>query len=267
MRITHYSAVMLALLLISAPTCLDSKELQPQLREAERLYQAGRYQDASRAAGDLLRFFPDDFQALLVAGMSAYNGGDYLQAQQYFKKAHAINARHPLVVEYTNLLREIEYRSGSLSQVLLQPPDSNEYETAGYFKRGYFGPGFTHASGNVIDPALVAAEVALTMPHPSTESIFTVQPVVDIAKKAFLQGEYHKAYLFYSQLLASEPTNRNYLLGRAESAFHMKRYPQVVDMLGPLLAAPETHGFSDEGISKARQLLGNARQKMFSGQQ
>lgn len=267
MRITHYSAIMLALLLISAATCLGSKELQPQLREAERLYQAGRYQDASRTADDLLRFFPDDFQALLIAGMSAYNSNNYLQAQQHFKKAHAINARHPLVVEYVGLLREIEYRSGSLSQVPLQPPDSNEYETAGYFKRGFFGPGFTHTSGKVLDPARATAEVALAMPHPSTESIFRAQSVVDIAKKAFDQGEYNKAYLFYSQLLASEPTNRSYLLGRAESAFHMKRYRQVVDMLGPLLAAPETYGFSDKEINKARQLLGNARQKVFSGQQ
>ncbi|EKD84064.1 MAG: hypothetical protein ACD_39C00267G0004, partial [uncultured bacterium] len=57
-----------------------------------------------------------------------------------------------------------------------------------------------------------------------------------------------------------------YLMGRAESAFHMKRFRQVIDMLGPLLAAPERHGFSEAEIEKARQLLNDARQKAFSGE-
>ncbi len=266
MRITHVCASALAGLLVLSAACLDGSELQPQLREAERLYQAGRYQDAAREADSYLRFFPDDFQALLLAGMSAFNHGDYFKAKQHFTRAHAIMPRHPLVVEYTGLIREIEYRSGTLSTVPLQPPDSNEYETAGYFKRGYFGPGFTHTSGYVIDPALATAEVALPMPHPSTESIFTTQPVADIAEQAFNEGNFHKAYLFYSQLLASEPASRRFLIGRAESAFHMKRYRQVIDILGPLLAAPEPGGFSDAEIKKARQLLGDARQKAFTDQ-
>ncbi|KAF1081539.1 MAG: hypothetical protein GQF41_2345 [Candidatus Rifleibacterium amylolyticum] len=265
MRRSHFFIVPLAAALVLAVICLNGQELQPQLREAERLYQAGRYQDAARAADNYLRFFPDDFQALLIAGISAFNHGDYLSAKRHLTKAHARQARHPLVVEYTNLLREIEYRSGSLEPVPLQPPDSNKYETAGFYKRGYFGPGFTHTSGRVIDPALATAEVALPMPHPSTDSIFTTQPVQEIADKAFSEGNFHKAYLFYSQLLASEPTNRRFLLGRARSAFHMKRYRQVVDMLGPLLAAPEIQGFSDTEIENARELLADAKQKAFAG--
>ena len=266
MRRSHFYLLPLALLLATTSVSLSGQELQPQLREAERLYQAGRYEDAARAADNYLRFFPDEFQALLIAGISAFNHGDYLSAKRHLTRAHARNSRHPLVVEYTNLLREIEYRSGSLEPVPLQPPDSNAYETAGFFKRGYFGPGFTHTSGQVIDPALATAEVALPMPHPTTESIFKTQPVVDIAEKAFEEGNYHKAYLFYSQLLASEPASRRFLIGRAESAFHMKRYRQVVDMLGPLLAAPETQGFSTDEIKKARQLLSDARQKAFTEQ-
>ncbi|PKL50451.1 MAG: hypothetical protein CVV42_02855 [Candidatus Riflebacteria bacterium HGW-Riflebacteria-2] len=266
MRITHFSTATLLVLLGLTVVSLDARELQPQLREAERLYQAGRYQDAARTANDYLRFFPDDFQALVIAGISAYNNGDYLSAKKHIAKAHAREPKHPLVVEYAALLREIEYRGGSLSPIPLQPPASNEYETAGFFKRGYFGPGFTHTSGNVIDPALATPEVALPMPHPETESIFKTQPVLDIAEKAFAEGNFHKSYLFYSQLLASQPTNRRFLIGRAESAFHMKRYRQVVDMLGPLLAAPETQGFNATEIKKARQLLSDARQKAFAEQ-
>jgi tetratricopeptide (TPR) repeat protein len=236
------------------------------LREAERLYQAGRYQDSARAADDYLRFFPDDFQALVIAGISAYNNGDYLSAKKHITKAHAREPKHPLVLEYTALLREIEYRGGSLSSIPLQPPASNDYETASYFKRGYFGPGFAHPSGTAIETVLARSEVAMPMPHPETESIFKTQPVLDIAEKAFDEGNFHKSYLFYSQLLAAQPTNRRFLIGRAESAFHMKRYRQVVDMLGPLLAAPETQGFNDPEIKKARQLLSDARQKAFSEQ-
>jgi len=264
MYIRHFSASALAALLVLNVVCLDGSELQPQLREAERLYQAGRYTDAVQAADDYLRFFPDDFQGRLIAGMSAYNQGDYLSAKQHFVKAHAINAKHPLVIEYSALLREIEYRSGSLSSVPLQPPASNEYETASFFKRGYFGPGFTHTSGQVLDPSLAKAELALPMPRPSSDSIFETQPVAAIAQQAFTEGNFHKSYLFYSQLLASEPKNRDYLIGKAESAFHMKRFRQVVDTLGPLLAAPEVQGFNSKQISKARQLLDEARQRVFS---
>ncbi len=264
MRISHFSASTLVLALVLTAVCLHGRELQPQLREAERLYQAGRYEDAAREADNFLRFFPDDFQALLLAGMSEYNQGDYFKAKKHFTRAHRMEPRNPLVLEYTALLREIEYRSGPLAVVPLQPPESNQYETAGYFKRGYFGPGFTHTSGQVIDPALATAEVALPMPHPTIESIFTIQPVAEIAEKALAEGNFHKSYLFYSQLLASEPTNRRFLLGRAESAFHMKRYRQVVDMLGPLLAAPEVKGFSESEMKKARQLLSDARQNAFA---
>ncbi|EKD82672.1 MAG: hypothetical protein ACD_39C01157G0004 [uncultured bacterium] len=267
MRTRHYSViVLLALILAGSADRSYGLELQPQLREAERLYQSGRYQDAAREVDKLLSFFPDDLQAILLAGMSEYNNGNYLKAQQHFKRAHAKAPRHPLVVEYTTLLREIEHRSGALSQNPQFQDNRNEYETARHFKRGYFGPVFTNTSDSLPDPGLATAQVALPMPHPPTESIFKTEPVVDIAKNAFAEGNFHKAYLFYSQLLASDPTNRKYLIGRAESAFHMKRFRQVIDMLGPIMAAPETHGFSEQEIEQARQLLSEARQKAFSGQ-
>ncbi|OGK05899.1 MAG: hypothetical protein A2W80_12840 [Candidatus Riflebacteria bacterium GWC2_50_8] len=267
MRKKHFAAAVLLALLVACPDARShGLELQPQLREAERLYQSGRYQDAAREADKLLKFFPDDLQALLVAGMSEYNSGNYLAAQQHFKRAHARSPRHPVVVEYVALLREIEYRSGSLSQNPQFQDSNNEYETARYFKRGYFGPGFTYSSASLPDPGIATAEVALPTPHPPVESIFKIAPVVSIAESSFAAGNYHKSYLFYSQLLAADPTNRRYLMGRAESAFHMKRFRQVIDMLGPLLAAPERHGFSEAEIEKARQLLSDARQKAFSGE-
>ncbi|HAE38192.1 MAG TPA: hypothetical protein DCG57_06075 [Candidatus Riflebacteria bacterium] len=267
MRTKHFAAAILLALLVACPDARShGLELQPQLREAERLYQAGRYQDAANAASELLRFFPDEMQALLVAGMSEYNRGNYLEAQKHFKKAHSMAPRHPLVLEYVALLREIEYRSGSLSQNPQVKASGNEYETARYFKRGYFGPGFTNTSASLADPGIARAEVALSTPYPPVDSIFKIQPVIDIAERAFAEANYHKSYLFYSQLLAAEPTNRKYLLGRAESAFHMKRFRQVVDMLGPLMAAPEPQGFSEQQIEKARELLSNARQKAFSGE-
>jgi tetratricopeptide (TPR) repeat protein len=265
MRKTHFPTRALLLLVVLLTTGLAGSELQPQLREAERLYQAGRYSEAASAASRFLHFFPDDFQALLIAGMSEYNRGNYADAKKHFTKAHSINANHPLVREYTALLREIEYRSGIISQVPLQPPESNEFETAGFYKRAYFGPAFTHTSGAVIDPALAIPQTALPTPFPPVESIFHVQPVVDIADRAFNEQNFHKSYLFYSQLLASEPGNRNYLLRKAESAFHMKRFRQVIDLLGPLLAAPTIQGFDETQIKKARQLLSDARQKISIG--
>lgn len=267
MRKTHFSAILLLTCLLGGPTAqLSGSEFQPQLREAERLYQAGRYQDAAREADNLLRFFPDDLQTLLLAGMSEYNSGNYLRAQQIFKKAHAKAPRHPIVIEYSALLREIEYRSGPLSPNPEAKLGQDEYATARYFKRGYFGPGFTHTSGSLPIPEIATAVVALPMPHPPVESIFKLKPVIDIAQKAFTEGNYHKSYLFYSQLLASEPTNRSYLMGRAESAFHMKRFRHVIEMLGPIMAAPQMHGFNEQEKEKAQQLLSESRQKVFSEQ-
>ena len=88
----------------------------------------------------------------------------------------------------------------------------------------------------------------------------------DIAQNAFAEGNYHKSYLFYSQLLASDPTNRHYLMGRAESAFHMKRFRHVIEMLGPIMAAPQKHGFNEQESEKAQQLLSESRQKVFTDQ-
>ncbi|MBU1108783.1 MAG: hypothetical protein KKB51_19055 [Candidatus Riflebacteria bacterium] len=267
MRKTHFSAIlMLSLILGGSADRLAGSEFQPQLREAERLYQAGRYQDAAREADNLLRFFPDDLQTLLLAGMSEYNSGNYLRAQQIFKKAHAKAPRHPIVTEYSALLREIEYRSGPFSPNPQSQLSSDEYATARYFKRGYFGPGFTHTSDSLSAQELAEVEVALPMPHPPVESIFKAKPVIDIAQKAFSEGNYHKSYLFYSQLLASDPTNRHYLMGRAESAFHMKRFRNVIEMLGPIMAAPKKHGFNEQESEKAQQLLSESRQKVFADQ-
>lgn len=241
-------------------------ELQPSLREAERLYQAGRYQEAAIKAGEINRFFPDDFQTLLILGMSEFNAENYLQASRWLKQAHKKAPRHPIVIRYTSLLKEIEHRRG---QPFNTDPEivarSDNTATAVYFKRQFFGPSFTQTSGAKIEPPVATAPTALKMVYPPDErgsSEYTVWLMADEALKA---KNFEKAFLFFSQLLAENPDNRKFLIGKAESAFHMKRYREVIAGLGPALTLPEPAGFTQEERFKAERLLKHARNEVFSG--
>jgi len=240
-------------------------EFQPSLREAERLYQSGRYQEAAHKAGEINRFFPDDLQTLLILGMSEFNSNNYLQASRWFKQAHKKSPRHPLVVRYTGLLQEIEHRRG---QPFSSDPEviarTDNTATAVYFKRQFFGPSFTQTSGETSVPPAATAPTALAMVYPPDKDGSSEYTVWLMADEALKSGNFEKAFLFFSQLNAENPDNRKFLLGKAESAFHMKRYREVISGLGPSLALPEPAGFTQEERFKAESLLKHARSEVFS---
>ncbi|MDD3145790.1 MAG: hypothetical protein PHD82_00690 [Candidatus Riflebacteria bacterium] len=280
----HKKAALLALLLLAAP--VHAVEMSPALRESERLYQSGRFEEAALKAREFKRFFPDDFQNLLILGMSDFHAGNYLEASDIFRLAARKNPRHPIVVRYSELLREIEYRSGPFSLDPDRQDQSDKMVTAEYFKRGFFGPSFTHTSEAAdsglpptpLDPVLIkkplatesfnadypVSQLALPAPHPYMESILTAESMAEMAERAFEKGEFQKSYLFFSQLTASAPHNRRFLIGKSEAAFHMKRYRQVLEILGPMVAAGSIESFSEQQRQKIKHLMEQSRKNVFS---
>lgn len=280
-------AVLLALMTFSVQ--LGGAELSPALREAERLYQSGRFEEASARALEIHRFFPEDLQTLLVLGMSDFHAGNYLKSSDWFRVAARKAPKHPIVLRYTELLREIEYRTGPFSRNPDRQNFADNKTTAEFYKRGYFGPSLPVPSDmdnqwartTSLDPVLIRqplpgtatifaeidrppSELALPTPHPSLESILSSEAVAEMAEKALEKKEYQKSYLFFSQLVASAPQNRRYLIGKAEAAFHMKRYRQVLEILGPMVAAGTSTGFSELQAQKVKQLMEDSRNQVFS---
>lgn len=277
-------AALLALLIFTAP--VHGLELDPSLREADRLYQSGRFEEAALKALELQRFFPDDFQNLLILGMSNFHAGNYLESSDTFRLAACKKPKHPIVLRYTELLREIEYRSGPFSRDSDRQNQSDKKVTAEFYKRGFFGPSFTitsspnmsNLSANSLDPVLLkeplssaafntdypVSQLALPAPHPYMDSILTAEAMAEMAETAFKEAEYQKSYLFFSQLAASAPQNRRYLIGKSEAAFHMKRYQQVLEILGPLVAVGASSNFSELQQQKIQQLMEESRKKVFS---
>lgn len=255
--------VLLLILLIAAAPAIG-KEPDSALREAERLYQSGRYEEASKKALEIHKFFPDDFQTLLVLGMSSFNAKDYLKASDWFRLAQKQSPKHPIVTRYIELLREIEYRTAPFHSDPVAKASESPYETARFYRKSFFGPGFTWVSrpDDTATPSYIAP-LALPTPYPPIE-IASAETFAEMAEKAFKEGAYHKAYLFFSQLTAVLPANKHYLIGKAESAFHMKRYRQVIEILGPMMSATGGDGFSEEDKKKAEKILGMSRQLFFS---
>ncbi|HPW60431.1 MAG TPA: tetratricopeptide repeat protein, partial [Candidatus Rifleibacterium sp.] len=128
------------LALIAFSSQLGGTELSPSLREAERLYQSGRFEEASARALEIHRFFPEDFQTLLVLGMSDFHAGNYLKSSDWFRAAARKAPKHPIVLRYTELLREIEYRMGPFSRNPDRQNMADGKTAAEFYKRGYFGP-------------------------------------------------------------------------------------------------------------------------------
>lgn len=89
--------------------------------------------------------------------------------------------------------------------------------------------------------------------------------MAEMAEEAFKKSDFQKSFLFYSQLLAAQPGNRRHLLGKAGSAFHMKRYREVIEILGPILSVANLQGFSPEEKPAAENLLQQSRYEVFSG--
>lgn len=267
---------------------LSGKELEPSIRAAERLYQSGRYEEAAQKALEIHRFFPGDLQTLLILGMSDFHAGNYLQAVDWFRLAHKLSPKHPIVVRYTELLRELEYRSGPFSRDPDRQNMADGKTSAEFFKRGFFGPNFNVTSINEspgagsspLDPVLMRAapasstmitnpdlpsKLALPTPYPPLDSILSAEIMSAMAAQALNNQEFHKAWLFYSQLAESAPQNRRYLIGKAEAAFHMKRYRQVLEILGPVVAAGTAGSFSEEQQKKVQLLMEQSRKLVFSG--
>ncbi len=254
-----------AFLFTMACCSVYAAELGPSIREAERLYQAGRYDQANQLAREIHRFYPGDLQTLLVLGMSSFNSRSYLDAKKWFRLAAQKSPKHPLVIRYSELLREIEYRSGPLSQDPEQRLAADELSTARYYKRGFFGPSFNLISKPASETrALATATVALPTSPPPSKPDLSEMIVADMAQKALEEGDHNKAFLFYTQLSSFQPSNRYYLMGKARAAFHMKRYKEVIEFLGPMLAVPSPAGFSVKDIEEAKNLLKKSRQQVFN---
>lgn len=288
-RPRRWSAVA-TLLALSISSSAAAAELSPAIREAERLYQSGRFTEAVTAAHEVYRYFPDDFQALIILGMSNFHAGNYLKASDWLKLAAAKSPRHPLVVRYSELLREIEYRSGPFSKNPDRRDPADKKTTAEFYKRQFFGPSFAVPSGQnnpwaqaaPLEPVLIKkplpvettflaaahdrppSRLALPTPYPTMESIISTEAMAEMAERALAQRNYRKSYLFFSQLNATEPNNRRFAIGKAESAFHMKRYQQVLEILGPLAAAGQAANFSDQQWQKVGQLMEKSRKQVFS---
>jgi tetratricopeptide (TPR) repeat protein len=205
---------------------------------------------------------------MLIIGMSHFNQNDYPQARDWFRKAVRKSPRHPIATRYIALLQEIEHRFGPFSTDIATAQESADPVISGEaFKKGWFGHGFPHESPKTdkyFDPAKnIPAPVALEV-EPPIKKILIEKSVAKMADEAFQNKLYLKSYLFYSQLLSAEPQNRKYLLGKADSAFQLKRYDEVVQILGPIMLAATPEKLENEDMQKAQKLMQAAREKVYS---
>lgn len=241
---------------------LCGSELEARLREAYRLYYAGRYDEARSYVLEFHKFFPDDVNAISLLGMTTFASRDYDEAKRWFRMLLQKKPRHPVGLRYAALIQEIEHRKGSVSLEPAQRAKGDSYETAREFKRSWFGTSFPVFSDEPVKAPI--AEVALPMPHPTEPEMLANNTVASIARQAIDEEDYIKAYLFYSQLLEADRGNRSFLLGKAEAAFHMKRYREVVQIIGPYLASKSPTGFAPEELIKADELLTASKDKMIN---
>ena len=247
---------------IIAAASLSGSELEERLREANRLYYAGRYPEAKGYALDFHRFFPEDLNAIALLGMTTFASKEYDEAKKWFRMLLQKKPKHPVALRYAALIQEIEHRKGSVSFDPVERTKNDSYETARDFKRGWFGPSFPVFSG---EPANVPlAQTALPTPYPTEPDLTTNNTVATIARQALNEENFIKAYLFYAQLLEADRGNRSFLLGKAEAAFHMKRYREVVQIIGPYLASENPTGFTPEELIKADELLTSSKDRLIN---
>lgn len=253
------------------------------LREAERLYQNGKYSEASDKAREFQKLYPNNLQALIILGMSDFYLNNYKDSKNWFQKAKKQSPNHPIISKYLELLRELEYRSGTFS---IEPKDqdlSDPKISAHFYKKGYFGP--THpiksandnpgATTSLMEPVLLKepiassalrqpSDLALPTPYPSVEFLLSSENYMEqMAREALESGKYHKAYLFYSQLSASEPKNRAYLISKAEAAYKMKRYSKVIEILLPISSKASLDSLSELQRNKVRKMLEDSASKQY----
>lgn len=261
---TFASLTLLATTLVSPSF---GKEMPTSLREANRLYQAGQFSAAISLAKKSVVYAPEDVQAMLILGMSYFNEKNYPEARDWFRKAVQRKPKHPIARKYIGLIQEIEHRYGPFSSSLSTAQESKDPTISGEaFKKGWFGHSFPKESEKAKDyfepekhkPARIALEVDAPL-----EKILIEKSVASMAKEAFDSKLFLKSYLFYSQLLAANPNNRSYLVGKAGAAFHMKRYQEVIKTLGPMMLAADDKSFSKLELKQARGLMQAARKKLY----
>lgn len=257
-----------AFLLLLPVFTVFSAEMPTSLREADRLYQVGRYDQAIALATKFIEFSPQNLEATLIIGMSQFNQKNYPEAKAWFRRALKLKAKNLLAKQYLDLIQEIEHRQGPFSSNFTIAQSSDDRLEAGNaFKKGWFGHGFPKESPptkKYFDPEKnLPAPIALEVPPP-VEKILVEKSVAKMAKEAFTAKLFVKAYLFYSQLLSTSPGNRTYLLGKAESAFELERFEEVVKILGPIMLFQQEKSFSPDELKLANNLLNQARLKINS---
>jgi tetratricopeptide (TPR) repeat protein len=246
---------------------LSAKELPASLREAGRLYQTSNFSQAISLAEKVVKFSPDSTEAMLIIAMSNFNLENYATAKEWLRKVSRRHKNHPVAQQYIALIQEIEHRHGPFSQDMATAMDSADPLPSGKaFKRGWFGHAFPHESEKTSEefnkPNPEKAPIALEVEAP-IEKILMEKTVAQMAQAAFKKKLFLKSYLFYSQLLAANPQNRGYLLGKARSAFHMKRFADVIKTLGPIMLAGKSSTFSQDEYREAKKMMQAARQKAY----
>lgn len=241
-------------------------EMPPALREADRLYQSGRFAKASASARKFLKIVPANLEANLLIGMSEFKQNNYREAKNWFLRALKISSKNFIARKYLDLIQEIEHRHGPLAGELSAAQDSEDTYTSGKaFKKSWFGHGFPRESGptrEYFDPEKnMKAPIAIEVDAP-IKKILVEKSVAKMAREAFAGKLYLKSFLFYSQLLSASPENRTFLLGKAESAFMLERYDEVVKLLGPVMLFKQQKSFSPEQLKLANDLLNKARKNL-----
>ena len=228
----HAILIAIAAVSLAAMPQANCTEMSRSLREAEKLYQKGKYSEASDKAREFQKLYPDNLQALIILGMSDFYLNNYKSSKAWFKKAQKQSPNHPIITRYLELLRELEYRSGTFSIEPSEKEMNDPQVSADFYKRGYFGHAYPvtsvsdepGASSQLMEPVLIKepissaairlpSDLALPTPYPSVESLFSSDSYMEqMAREAMEEGKYQKSYLFYSQLAASQPKNRTYLI-------------------------------------------------------
>lgn len=278
----HSKPLVLASILVALPSFVSAIEMPRSLRDAERLYANGRYAEASDKAKEFQKLYPNNVQALIILGMSDFYLNNYKDSVRWFKRADQLSPKHPIVTQYMNLLKELEYRSGPFSIEPSEADFTDPETTAEFYKRGYFNTAYPSesqkdepgASTKLLDPVLITehistptlrleSELALPNPGEATASLFSETYMEKMAREALVDKKYEKAYLFYSQLSASDPNNKTYRIEQAEAAFYLKRYAKVMEILLPISSKASLDSLTDFQKDKAKKLLDMSANKRF----
>lgn len=89
----------------SSRSGMSSGGLGSMLQNAFALNQAGRLEDAKKAANAILKIQPREANALYLLGIIAHQQGDAKKAAQWFEKSHKADRNNPAAVSGLGILR------------------------------------------------------------------------------------------------------------------------------------------------------------------